>query len=708
MKTLPSFASAAALAFLLLSQVRAVSFGAAQPGKDPEPSWPNPDWPRATPAEVGMDEAPLALARDYALKGDGSGCLIRHGRRVLAWGDPNQLYDLKSTTKSFGVTVLGLALMDGKVKLDDPAKQHYPAFGVPPDTNVQTGWLDKITLRMLATQTAGFEKPGGFDKLLFEPGTQWHYSDGGPNWLADCLTLVYRRDLSELLFERVFAPIGISRDDLRWRNNSYRPRQLEGIPRREFGAGVSANMEAMVRFGYLYLREGRWQGRELLPRSFVELVRRSAPDVARLPVLEPPDRADRFGAASAHYGLLWWNNHDGTLADVPRDAFWSWGLYDSLIVVIPSFDLVIARAGKSWPRRINAAHYDVLKPFLGPICASVRPESRLRPTAFPVPPSPVIGEIRWAPKDTITRHARGSDNWPMTWADDDALYTAYGDGNGFEPFTPEKLSLGFARLTGGPADFKGVNLRSPTGETRGDGAKGKKASGLLCVDGVLYLLARNAANAQLGWSGDHGRTWTWADWKFTTSFGCPTFLNFGKNYAGARDKFVYLYSPDHDSAYERADRMVLARAPQSQLPRRDAYEFFVRLGAGGRPVWTNDIAQRGAVFTNPGRCYRSGVTYDATLQRYLWVQILPQSRHPRGPRFQGGFGVYDAPEPWGPWTTVFFAEDWDVGPGETASFPTPWMSADGRTVQLVFSGDDHFSVRQGTLVLRTGANSLSN
>ncbi len=118
-------------------------------------------------------------ARDYALTGGGSGCIIHHGKQVLAWGDRKQLYDLKSSAKSFGVTVPGLALMDGKVKLDDPAKEFFPAFGVPPEENAQTGWLDKITLRMLATQTAGFEKPGGFGRLLFEPGTQWHYSDGG-------------------------------------------------------------------------------------------------------------------------------------------------------------------------------------------------------------------------------------------------------------------------------------------------------------------------------------------------------------------------------------------------------------------------------------------------------------------------------------------------------------------------------------------------
>jgi len=124
------------------------------------------------------------------------------------------------------------------------------------------------------------------------------------------------------------------------------------------------------------------------------------------------------------------------------------------------------------------------------------------------------------------------------------LYTAYGDGNGFEPFVPHKLSLGLAKVIGSPPDFSGINLRSDTAEQTGQGEAGRKASGMLMVDGVIYLWVRNAANSQLAWSTDHGSSWTWSDWKFTTSFGCPTFLNFGKNYAGARDQFIYVYSPD--------------------------------------------------------------------------------------------------------------------------------------------------------------------
>lgn len=309
------------------------------------------------------------------------------------------------------------------------------------------------------------------------------------------------------------------------------------------------------------------------------------------------------------------------------------------------------------------------------------------------PPSPVIKSAQWSPKETIVRRAKGCDNWPLTWADDDHLYTAYGDGNGFEPYIKEKLSLGLARIEGSPADFTGINLRAPTAEQKGEGKEGKKASGLLMVDGVLYLWARNAGNAQLAWSEDRGQTWSWSEWKFSTSFGCPTFLNFGRNFAGARDDFVYVYSHDSESAYTPADRMVLARVPKDRLRERDSYEFFQRLSEEGEPMWTKDISQRGAVFSHQGKCYRSGISFNAGLKRYLWCQTLPGE----DPRFQGGLAIYDAPQPWGPWTTVYFTEGWDVGPGETSSFPTKWMSEDGTALYLVFSGDDHFSVRKATL-----------
>jgi hypothetical protein len=675
---------------------------------EPAEVYPGAKWETAAPREAGLDEKSLQAARDYALTGGGSGIITRGGRVVMTWGDQARRYDL---------------IMDGKIRLSDKAQQHQPEIGRRPVENQKTGWLEKITIKHLATQTAGFEKPGGYTRLLFQPGTKWDYSDSGPNWLAECVTRAYKRDVRDLLFERVFTPIGIDEDDLRWRNNAYREKTIDGVPRREFGSGVSANVDAMARIGYLYLRRGRWKDRQLIPAEFVDLCRTTPPELVGL-----PEYHDNHGNASDHYGLLWWNNADGTLTGVPRDAYWSWGLYDSLIVVIPSLDIVAARAGRSWKRQKQSRHYDVLAPFLTPIATAVeddrkdskkkagRNNRRAVPASTPQDAeaktrafeqneftdgtdnraraaSRVIG-IEFAPKQSIVRLARGSDNWPMTWGDDDAQYTAYGDGWGFKPRVERKLSVGLARVTGTPDDPHGENIRSETLEDLGGGASGRKASGMLMVDGVLYVLIRNADNAQLGWSRDRGKNWTWADWRFTTSFGCPTFLNFGRNYAGARDDYVYVYSFDSDSAYRAADRMVLARVPRERITGRAAYEFFVRLDDDGRVEWSSDIARRGAVLSRKNECYRGGVTYNAPLETYLWA-MLPGGATAKNSRL----AVYAADEPWGPWREIFSTDDWDVDPGETASFPTRWISDDGRAVHLVFSGDDSFSVRGATLRL---------
>ncbi len=661
--------------------------------------YPGDNWPTASPNDVGLDATQLHKARDYALTGGGSGIITRHGKVALTWGDPNRRYGLKSTTKSIGVTALGLAIKDGHIQLDDLALKHHPTLATPPKSNQSTGWIDKITIQHLATQTAGFEKPGGYNKLVYGPGTKWHYSDAGPNWLAECVTLKYKRDLNDVMFERVFTPIGVTKNDLTWRRNSYRDARIAGVMRREFGSGISANVDAMARIGYLYLRRGKWRDKQIIDASFVDVARRPIKSVVGLPEVD----AKNHGNASDHYGLLWWNNADGTLPGVPRDAYWSWGLYDSLIVVIPSLDIVAARAGKSWSRKGWNSHYGAIEPFLNPIAASVKQgDGDQGPTGSkdntsPYPPSPVFAGIDWAPAESIVRKARGGDNWPITWGDDDALYTAYGDGWGFEPKVERKLSLGLSRVTGGPTEFKGVNLRSKSAELVGDGARGKKASGMLMVDGVLYMFARNARNSQLAWSRDRGRSWQWADWRFTESFGFPTFLNFGRNYAGARDAFVYVYSFDSDSAYKPADRMVLARVSKDRINDRDAYDFYAGTSKDGKPRWSKNVADRAAVLTHEGRCYRLGVTYHAPSKRYLLVHVFDEKGKRFDTRFEGGLAVFDAPQPWGPWTTVFYSKRWDVGPGECASFPTKWMGGDGVTLHLVFSGDDAFSVRQATL-----------
>ncbi|MEZ5391356.1 MAG: serine hydrolase [Bryobacterales bacterium] len=322
------------------------------------------EWERATPAEAGLETRWLDAARDYALTGGGSGVVIRGGKLVYSWGDVDALYDLKSSTKSFGATALGVAVSDGKVTLDEKAAECLPGFATPPPQNRLNSWITEATLFHLATQTAGFAKPGGYEQILTQPGEEWAYSDGGPNWLADCLTHVYKQDLQELMFDRVFGPIGIEREDLRWRNNQYRTHEMEGVGRREFGSGIHANVKAMARLGWLWRQGGAWEGKQILPSDFVARATRPQPELAGLPVRDP----EHYPGAAKHYGMLWWTNGDGAIKGVPRDAFWSWGLYDSLILVMPSLDIVVARAGKSigdgdW----RGSDYGKLAPFFRPL-----------------------------------------------------------------------------------------------------------------------------------------------------------------------------------------------------------------------------------------------------------------------------------------------------------------------------------------------------
>ncbi|HYF37020.1 MAG TPA: hypothetical protein VD994_17105, partial [Prosthecobacter sp.] len=254
-----------------------------------------------------------------------------------------------------------------------------------------------------------------------------------------------------------------------------------------------------------------------------------------------------------------------------------------------------------------------------------------------------------------------------------------------------------------PEAFEAVDVRSSTGETTGQGRFGYKASGMLSIDGTLYLWVGNANNdgagCRLAWSTDHAKSWTWADWQIP-EFGYLSLLNFGRDYAGARDGFVYGTAHDGPSEYVAADRYVLMRVPTGRIRERSAYEFFTGSDSKGEPQWSANISERGSVLDNPGKCLRQQMTYCAPLKRYLWWGQLPNPGVPKDvgdTRFEGGFGVYEAAEPWGPWRTVFYTDKWDVGPGETASFPTKWMSESGLEMHLVFSGDDYFSVRKAAL-----------
>ncbi len=677
----------------------------------PTPDWPSDnrqwDWSTASAASQDMSAAQLETAWAELEKRQTTAFLVIRRDRIVferyaqGFSRMKPHYTASLAKALVGGVSLMVTMSDGRIKPDDTASRFVPRWR---DDASRKG----ITIRHLATHTSGIEDAeadglahdrltgwkGDFWKrlappldpftlardrapVLEAPGTKPRYSNPGMAMLGYCVTACLKgaadTDLRSLLRHRIMGPLGVPAAE--WSLGYGGITTVDGLPLVATWGGGSYSPDAIARVGRLMLERGVWEGRQLIAAAAV-------------------DAALAHSSMPGHSGLGWWVNSGPSKLwkSAPNDAFGGAGAGQQLLLVVPSLRLIVVRNGGVLdPKRGFEEGIDryVVAPIIQAVTGPRKP---------PYPPSPVIREIRWAPKETIVRQARGSDNWPMTWGDDDALYAAYGDGRGFEPYSSHKLSLGFAKVVGPPESFSGINIRAPSGERTGDGTNGEKASGILMTGGVLYLWVRNAGNSRLAWSTDHGRTWNWSDWRFETSFGCPTFLNYGKDYTGARDDYVYIYSPDADTAYRAADRMVLARVPKGRIAERGAYEFFACMGADGTSIWTNDITKRGSVFYHPGGCYRSAISFHAGLKRYLWCQTLPGG----DARFLGGFGIYDAPEPWGPWTTVYCTEDWDVGPGETCSLPTKWMAADGKTVHLVFSGDDCFSVRQATLVVATG------
>src|SRR5262245_5262952 len=162
--------------------------------------------------------------------------------------------------------------------------------------------------------------------------------------------------------------------------------------------------------------------------------------------------------------------------------------------------------------------YRFMRPFIILVLVSIGVASVLLPRSMnatatpPYPPSQIITSLTWDPNLLHLGNGRTGDNWPITWADDDLLYTAYGDGAGFSN-SDTRYSLGFATVAGEPPAHMGQDFRSDADTLVGEGPNGIKASGLLMVDGVLYMFVRNYivdgsfSNSRLAWSLDHGRTW---------------------------------------------------------------------------------------------------------------------------------------------------------------------------------------------------------
>jgi hypothetical protein len=242
-----------------------------------------------------------------------------------------------------------------------------------------------------------------------------------------------------------------------------------------------------------------------------------------------------------------------------------------------------------------------------------------------------------------------------------------------------------------------------------------KCGGMLSVCGTLYAwlnLQDNtwpSVNQVLAWSTDKAVTWTQASWvwpKGRGNFKPQTFLQSGGDYEGPRDDCVYVYGRN-ETDWGQGTHGYLARVDRRRIGDRNTYRFFTGIDASGQAGWNADVSMRRSHFSDPGAVESVNVVYNRVLKRYILTC------HRGG---QGTLGIFDGPEPWGPWTTVAYYDNWLElkGKGKArdmlfVSVPAKWISADGRALWFIYTGGlDSFNLIKGTLKLNKNAPSQTS
>jgi len=376
----------------------------ALPGAQPSaPYFPDRfDWQHRKPDDVGMDAARVdeavkfAIAsetpgtRDLALslattfgrnepfdtpigpvksRAPANGLITRHGFIVAEWGEPKSVDMTFSVTKTFLTTVVGLAWQHGLIHdVNDLARDYMPPnvdlFEAPHNQTIK--WDD------LLRQTSDWQgtlwgKPDWADRPegetpadwpnrpLHEPGTHYKYNDVRINVLALAALQVWRRPLPDVLREELMEPIGASST---WRWHGYDNSWVEIDGRRiqsmtgggHWGGGMFINAYDMARFGYLFLRNGKWKDKTIVSEKWIQM--------ARTP-----------GPANKTYGFANWflNTERKPLPNAPESAFYFEGNGANIIYVDQENDIV---AVVRWIRGGGA-----LNEFVGKLLGSLKTSS---------------------------------------------------------------------------------------------------------------------------------------------------------------------------------------------------------------------------------------------------------------------------------------------------------------------------------------------
>jgi len=271
-----------------------------------------------------------------------NGLVVHRGYVVAEWGDTNRVDMAHSVTKSFLSTVVGLAWQQGLIR---DVKDKVAAY-MPPDVVLfEAEHNQPISWDHLLRQTSDWQgtlwgKPDWADRpegkpdqwaqrQLHPPGTHYKYNDVRVNVLALAALQVLRRPLPEVLREQVMNPIGAS-NSWRWQGYDNSWVMLDGQPMQSvsggghWGGGMFINAWDMARFGYLFLRDGRWGERQIVDPRWIRMARQP-------------------GAANDEYGYANWFLNTGRKAmpAAPETSVTFLGNGQNIIYIDQENDLLI-------------------------------------------------------------------------------------------------------------------------------------------------------------------------------------------------------------------------------------------------------------------------------------------------------------------------------------------------------------------------------
>ena len=312
-------------------------------------AWPTSVWPTGD-LPAGIAKPALAklladafLAPSSETLGETHALVIVQGGKLIleryaeGYG-PDGAYPSWSMAKSITQALAGMVVLDGKLDIHAPAD--VPEWGAAGDPR------GALTLDLLLRMSSGLEfvedyspenpsdviaMPFGegvkdvahfaADKpLAHEPGTFWSYSSGTTNIVSRCLSRAidaYGPDFEAFMRTRLFEPLGMT---------SATPR-FDAAGTFIGSSFCFCTARDFARFGLLYLRDGLWDGKRLLPEGWVDYARTETP---RQPGLD-----------DLPYGAHWWLDIAGP------GSFSANGFEGQYTVVVPDLDLVLVRHGKS-------------------------------------------------------------------------------------------------------------------------------------------------------------------------------------------------------------------------------------------------------------------------------------------------------------------------------------------------------------------------